>query len=78
QESASSPLRDCIFVRVALDGWFVWYRGRLLSVAVVEALRQVEMQRVNAAVVLRMWLAVREIDAAVQGDMADLHRLHEV
>ncbi|MDI5568567.1 hypothetical protein MJI47_26355, partial [Salmonella enterica subsp. enterica serovar Kentucky] len=34
--------------------------------------------RVNPAIVLRNWLAQRAIDAAEQGDMAELHRLHEV
>lgn len=46
--------------------------------AVDDALRQQQMQRVNPAIVLRNWLAQRAIDAAEQGDMAELHRLHEV
>ncbi|EBD4979509.1 hypothetical protein CWG17_02875 [Salmonella enterica] len=54
------------------------YRARLRTEAVDDALRQQQMQRVNPAVVLRNWLAQRAIDAAEQGDMAELHRLHEV
>ncbi|SUH37815.1 Selenoprotein O and cysteine-containing [Salmonella enterica subsp. enterica] len=52
--------------------------GAIAHRAVDDALRQQQMQRVNPAVVLRNWLAQRAIDAAEQGDMAELHRLHEV
>ncbi|EAO9460860.1 hypothetical protein YI15_25800, partial [Salmonella enterica] len=78
QQSASSPLRDTFIDRAAFDAWFDRYRARLRTEAVDDALRQQQMQRVNPAVVLRNWLAQRAIDAAEQGDMAELHRLHEV
>lgn len=78
QQSASSPLRDTFIDRAAFDAWFDRYRARLSTEAVDDALRQQQMQSVNPAVVLRNWLAQRAIDAAEQGDMAELHRLHEV
>lgn len=78
QQSASSPLRDTFIDRAAFDAWFDRYRARLRTEAVDDALRQQQMQRVNPAIVLRNWLAQRAIDAAEQGDMAELHRLHEV
>ncbi|EBF2149419.1 YdiU family protein [Salmonella enterica] len=78
QQSASSPLRDTFIDRAAFDAWFDRYRARLRTEAVDDALRQQQMQSVNPAVVLRNWLAQRAIDAAEQGDMAELHRLHEV
>ncbi|EDZ3595530.1 YdiU family protein [Salmonella enterica] len=78
QQSASSPLRDTFIDRAAFDGWFDRYRARLRTEAVDDALRQQQMQSVNPAVVLRNWLAQRAIDAAGQGDMSELHRLHEI
>lgn len=78
QQSASSPLRDTFIDRAAFDAWFDRYRARLRTEAVDDALRQQQMQSVNPAVVLRNWLAQRAIDAAEQGDMAELHRLHEI
>ncbi len=78
QQSASSPLRDTFIDRAAFDARFDRYRARLRTEAVDDALRQQQMQRVNPAIVLRNWLAQRAIDAAEQGDMAELHRLHEV
>ncbi len=70
---ASSPLRDTFIDRAAFDAWFDRYRARLRTEAVDDALRQQQMQRVNPAIVLRNWLAQRAIDAAEQGDMAELH-----
>ncbi|ELE6250734.1 YdiU family protein [Salmonella enterica] len=78
QHSASSPLRDMFIDRAAFDGWFDRYRARLRTEVVDDALRQQQMQSVNPAVVLRNWLAQRAIDAAGQGDMSELHRLHEI
>ncbi|POT57574.1 YdiU family protein [Citrobacter amalonaticus] len=78
QQSSASPLRDEFIDRAAFDGWFTRYRARLQLEHVDDEQRQSLMQSVNPAVVLRNWLAQRAIEAAEQGDMSELHRLHEV
>lgn len=78
QQSADSPLRDEFIDRGAFDSWFATYRQRLQQEGIDDAQRQQQMQSVNPAVVLRNWLAQRAIDAAEQGDMAELERLHEI
>ncbi|WP_313353536.1 protein adenylyltransferase SelO [Kosakonia cowanii] len=78
QQSAASPLRDEFIDRGAFDNWFETYRQRLQQEGIDDAQRQQQMQSVNPAVVLRNWLAQRAIDAAEQGDMAELERLHEI
>ncbi|EMD6813556.1 YdiU family protein [Citrobacter koseri] len=78
QQSAASPLRDEFIDRAAFDGWFSRYRARLQQEQVDDATRQQHMQRVNPAVVLRNWLAQRAIASAEQGDMGELHQLHQV
>jgi len=78
QQSAASPLRDEFIDRGAFDNWFATYRQRLQQEGIDDAQRQQQMQSVNPAVVLRNWLAQRAIDAAEQGDMAELERLHEI
>ncbi|MGF6435799.1 protein adenylyltransferase SelO [Kosakonia sp. 1610] len=78
QQSADSPLRDEFIDRSAFDSWFATYRQRLQQEGIDDAQRQQQMQGVNPAVVLRNWLAQRAIDAAEQGDMAELERLHEI
>lgn len=78
QQSAASPLRDEFIDRGAFDSWFATYRQRLQQEGIDDAQRQQQMQSVNPAVVLRNWLAQRAIDAAEQGDMAELERLHEI
>jgi len=78
QQSADSPLRDEFIDRGAFDNWFATYRQRLQQEGIDDAQRQQQMQSVNPAVVLRNWLAQRAIDAAEQGDMAELERLHEI
>lgn len=78
QQSAASPLRDEFIDRGAFDSWFETYRQRLQQEGIDDAQRQQQMQSVNPAVVLRNWLAQRAIDAAEQGDMAELERLHEI
>lgn len=78
QQNASSPLRDTFLDRAAFDAWFDRYRARLRTETVDDARRQQQMQSVNPAVVLRNWLAQRAIAAAEQGDMSELHRLHEI
>lgn len=78
QQSADSPLRDEFIDRGAFDRWFATYRQRLQQEGIDDAQRQQQMQSVNPAVVLRNWLAQRAIDAAEQGDMAELERLHEI
>lgn len=78
QQSADSPLRDEFIDRGAFDSWFATYRQRLQQEGIDDAQRQQQMQGVNPAVVLRNWLAQRAIDAAEQGDMAELERLHEI
>lgn len=78
QQSASSPLRDEFIDREAFDGWFARYRARLQEEGISDDERQQQMQSSNPAVVLRNWLAQRAIEQAEQGDMDELHRLHEV
>lgn len=78
QQSADSPLRDEFIDRGAFDSWFATYRQRLQQEGIDDAQRQQQMQSVNPAVVLRNWLAQRAIEAAEQGDMAELERLHEI
>ncbi|MBA7847547.1 YdiU family protein [Klebsiella sp. RHBSTW-00484] len=76
QASAASPLRDEFIDRTAFDSWFADYRARLRDEQIDDAQRQVHMQSVNPAIVLRNWLAQRAIEQAEQGDMSELERLH--
>ncbi len=77
QRSAASPLRDEFIDRAAFDNWFARYRARLQQDDVGDSERRQRMLNVNPALVLRNWLAQRAIEAAEQGDMTELHRLHE-
>ncbi|HGH7233229.1 TPA: protein adenylyltransferase SelO [Klebsiella aerogenes] len=77
QHSAASPLRDEFIDRAAFDSWFADYRARLRDEQIDDSERQLRMQGVNPAVVLRNWLAQRAIEKAEDGDMGELERLHE-
>ena len=77
QRSAASPLHDEFIDRAAFDNWFARYRARLQQDDVGDSERRQRMLNVNPALVLRNWLAQRAIEAAEQGDMTELHRLHE-
>ncbi|HFZ8996037.1 TPA: protein adenylyltransferase SelO [Citrobacter freundii] len=78
QLSSASPLRDEFIDRATFDAWFSRYRQRLQSEQRDDTERQQLMTSVNPAVVLRNWLAQRAIERAEQGDMSELHRLHQV
>ncbi|SFQ98357.1 hypothetical protein SAMN04487773_0749 [Enterobacter sp. kpr-6] len=77
QHSAQSPLRDEFIDRGAFDSWFTDYRERLVRDEIDDAQRQQQMLSVNPAMILRNWLAQRAIEQAEQGDMTELHRLHD-
>ncbi|WP_318369563.1 protein adenylyltransferase SelO [Enterobacter sp.] len=77
QHSAQSPLRDEFIDRGAFDSWFTDYRERLARDEIDDAQRQQQMLSVNPAMILRNWLAQRAIEQAEQGDMTELHRLHD-
>lgn len=77
QHSAQSPLRDEFIDRSAFDSWFTDYRERLVRDEIDDAQRQQQMMSVNPAMILRNWLAQRAIEQAEQGDMTELHRLHD-
>ncbi len=77
QHSAQSPLRDEFIDRGAFDNWFTDYRERLVRDEIDDAQRQQQMLSVNPAMILRNWLAQRAIEQAEQGDMTELHRLHD-
>ncbi|MGG7447272.1 protein adenylyltransferase SelO [Kosakonia oryzendophytica] len=77
QHSASSPLRDEFIDRAAFDRWFTDYRARLQAENIEDAQRQQLMKSANPAMVLRNWLAQRAIEAAEQGNTAELEQLHE-
>jgi len=77
QHSAQSPLRDEFIDRGAFDNWFTDYRERLTRDEIDDAQRQQQMMSVNPAMILRNWLAQRAIEQAEQGDMTELHRLHD-
>lgn len=77
QHSAQSPLRDEFIDRGAFDSWFSDYRERLARDEIDDAQRQQQMLSVNPAMILRNWLAQRAIEQAEQGDMTELHRLHD-
>ncbi|WP_318366933.1 protein adenylyltransferase SelO [Enterobacter sp.] len=77
QHSAQSPLRDEFIDRGAFDSWFTDYRERLARDEIDDAQRQQQMLSVNPAMILRNWLAQRAIEHAEQGDMTELHRLHD-
>ncbi|WP_318386589.1 protein adenylyltransferase SelO [Enterobacter sp.] len=77
QHSAQSPLRDEFIDRGAFDSWFSDYRERLVRDEIDDAQRQQQMLSVNPAMILRNWLAQRAIEQAEQGDMTELHRLHD-
>ncbi|WP_318371472.1 protein adenylyltransferase SelO [Enterobacter sp.] len=77
QHSAQSPLRDEFIDRGAFDSWFTDYRERLARDEIDDAQRQQQMMSVNPAMILRNWLAQRAIEQAEQGDMTELHRLHD-
>ncbi|WP_318388293.1 protein adenylyltransferase SelO [Enterobacter sp.] len=77
QHSAQSPLRDEFIDRGAFDNWFTDYRERLARDEIDDAQRQQQMMSVNPALILRNWLAQRAIEQAEQGDMTELHRLHD-
>lgn len=78
QSDAQSPLRDEFIDRQSFDSWFTGYRARLQTEQVSDAERQQAMKSANPSVVLRNWLAQRAINAAEQGDVSELARLHEV
>ncbi|WP_318389518.1 protein adenylyltransferase SelO [Enterobacter sp.] len=77
QHSAQSPLRDEFIDRGAFDSWFSDYRERLVRDEIDDSQRQQQMMSVNPAMILRNWLAQRAIEQAEQGDMTELHRLHD-
>lgn len=77
QHSAQSPLRDEFIDRGAFDSWFTDYRERLARDEIDDAQRQQQMLSVNPAMILRNWLAQRAIEQAEQGNMTELHRLHD-
>ncbi|WP_318368834.1 protein adenylyltransferase SelO [Enterobacter sp.] len=77
QHSAQSPLRDEFIDRGAFDSWFSDYRERLVRDEIDDAQRQQQMLSVNPAMILRNWLAQRAIEQAEQGDMTELHQLHD-
>ncbi|MCA9547549.1 MAG: YdiU family protein, partial [Myxococcales bacterium] len=60
--------------------WAAWLRrwAERVRGGAPNAERQAAMKRANPKYVLRNWMAQQAIDAAEQGDLAELHRLFEL
>lgn len=78
-EQAVSVLRDDFVDRAGFDAWAADYLARQgRETGTSEAERQARMHSVNPLYVLRNYLAQKAIDAAEQGDYAEVRQLHQV
>lgn len=68
-------IRDLFLERTAFDQWVEHYRQRLAQESSVDTKRQLQMQGVNPAYILRNYMAQQAIEQAERGDASELERL---
>lgn len=68
-------IRDLFLERTAFDQWVERYRQRLAQESSVDTERQLQMQGVNPAYILRNYMAQQAIEQAERGDASELERL---
>lgn len=68
-------IRDLFVDRTAFDAWAMQYRERLGQEQSVDAERQMRMQQVNPAYILRNYMAQQAIAKAEQGDASEVELL---
>lgn len=73
--SAEQAIRDLFVDRTAFDAWAIQYRERLGQEQSVDAERQMRMQQVNPAYILRNYMAQQAIAKAEQGDASEVELL---
>lgn len=72
---SEQAVRDLFVDRTAFDAWALQYRERLEQEQSVDAERQIRMQEVNPAYILRNYMAQQAIAKAEQGDASEVELL---
>lgn len=74
-QPSEQAIRDLFVERTAFDVWAMQYRERLGQEQSVDAERQMRMQQVNPAYILRNYMAQQAIVKAEQGDASEVELL---